>query len=225
MSSDSICVGASESYVFNSENIAGSTWVVFVIDQSGSMSGLREDTVGGYNNLIEEQKKTPGKVSITTVFFNHVINEICVGIDINEVNPLKQKDYAPMGSTALYDAIGYTIDAVQTKIDDTNPIDRPKNVLFVIMTDGEENSSIRYKKDEIVKMITHQQNGHGWEFVFCGADVNAFKEAEALNIHQSANWGGTARGMSAAYSAINDALYTSKTTGTMSTDTFNNISG
>lgn len=225
MSSDSICVGASESYAFNSEDIAGSTWAVFVIDQSGSMSGLREDTIGGYNNLIEEQKKTPGKVSITTVFFNHVIDEICVGVDLNEVKPLKQSDYVPMGSTALYDAIGCTINDVQSKIDDTNPVDRPKNVLFVIMTDGEENSSIRYKKDEIVKMITHQQKGHGWEFVFCGADVNAFKGSRSLNIHQSANWEGTSRGLSAVYGAINDALYTSKTTGTMSTDTFNNISG
>ena len=157
------------------------TEIIFVIDKSGSMGHLVSDTIGGFNSFIESQKALDGKTTLTTILFDSTWKTLHNGVDIHEVNPMTTSDYIAGGMTAMLDAIGETINQVQDRHDELGE-EKPNNVLFVITTDGEENYSCKFNKSQIEKMIKHQTNGHGWNFMFLGANMDAVKEAESIGI-------------------------------------------
>lgn len=180
------------------------TEIIFVIDASGSMSHLVGDTIGGFNGFIESQKALDGKATLTTVLFDSTWRILHDGVDLQEVKPMTASDYMAGGMTAMLDAIGEIINRVQDRHDDLGE-EKPENVLFVITTDGEENSSHKFKKSQIEKMIKHQTNGHGWKFMFLGANMDAVKEAESIGIARNfaTNYTYTTQGVCDSYSTIN----------------------
>ena len=196
------------------------TEIVFVIDKSGSMLNLAGDTIGGFNGFIESQKAIEGKATLTTVLFDTTYKTLHNGVDLHEVKAMTNSDYLPYGGTAMLDAIGDTINQVQDRHDELGA-EKPENVLFVITTDGEENSSRKYTKSQIEKMIKHQTNGHGWKFMFLGANMDAVKEASSIGISSdwSTNYTYTAKGVCDAYTTLANATCSMRTVGL--DDTFN----
>ena len=194
-----------------------STEIIFVIDASGSMSNLVGDTIGGFNGFIESQKALDGKATLTTVLFDSNWKILHDGVDIHEVKPMTTSDYITGGMTAMLDAIGEIINRVQDRHDELGE-EKPENVLFVITTDGEENSSRKFKKCQIEKMIKHQTNGHGWKFMFLGANMDAVKEAESIGITRdfATNYDYTAKGVSDSWTTM------SYTTSAVRTDSLSN---
>ncbi len=158
------------------------TEMVFVLDRSGSMSGLAADTIGGFNELIEKQKKIEGDAYVTTVLFDHEYEVLHDHVALEEVAPLTDKEYFARGSTALLDAVGRTIDAVGARLAAAPEEERPAHVVFVITTDGMENSSREYTAKRVRGMIEHQQQKYSWQFVFLGANMDAVSEARNLGI-------------------------------------------
>ena len=181
-----------------------STEIVFIIDKSGSMAHLAGDTIGGFNGFIASQKALDGKATLTTILFDTSWRVLHDGIDIHEVSPMTNMDYIAGGGTAMLDAIGETINRVQLRHDDLGA-EKPEKVLFVITTDGEENSSRKFNKKQIESMIKHQTNGHGWEFMFLGANMDAVHEAESIGIssNRSVTYDYTSKGIDAVYTTIN----------------------
>ena len=179
------------------------TEIIFVIDASGSMSHLVGDTIGGFNGFIESQKALEGKVTLTTVLFDSNWRTLHNGIDLHEVKPMTTADYVAGGMTAMLDAIGETINRVQDRHDELGA-EKPENVLFVITTDGEENSSRKFTKNQIEKMIKHQTNGHGWKFMFLGANMDAVKEATSIGISKdyATGYTYTAQGVNDVYATM-----------------------
>ena len=143
------------------------------------MSGLESDTIGGFNSMIEKQRNLGIKANVTTVLFDTNFNVIHDRTDLKKVEKLTSKQYVAGGNTALLDAVGDTISRIQT-VDGIDDADN--RVLFVIITDGMENSSREYSKAQIKKMITQKQNEKGWEFIFLGANIDAASEAGSLGI-------------------------------------------
>ena len=180
------------------------TELVFLIDKSGSMAHLTGDTIGGFNGFIASQKALEGKATLTTVLFDDRWRLLHEGVDIQEVNPMTTRDYMAGGGTAMLDAIGDIINKVQDRHDELGA-ERPEKVLFIITTDGEENSSYRFTKSQIEKMIKHQTNGHGWEFMFLGANMDAVKEASNIGItaNRAVNYTYTAQGVADTYTTLN----------------------
>lgn len=180
------------------------TEIIFLIDASGSMENLVSDTIGGFNGFIAAQKAIEGKATLTTVLFDSTWRILHDGVDIREVKPMTTSDYRAGGMTAMLDAIGETINRVQDRHDELG-VEKPEKVIFVITTDGEENSSRKFNKTQIEKMIKHQTNGHGWEFMFLGANMDAVKEANNIGITSdyAVNYCYTAQGTSAVYDTIN----------------------
>lgn len=187
-----------------------STEIIFLIDKSGSMARLTKDTIEGFNGFVESQKDDT-KTTLTTVLFDTSWKNLHDGIDIYEVEPMTNKDYLAGGGTALLDAIGDTINCVQDRHDELGE-NKPDNVLFVITTDGEENSSHKFTKPQIEKMIKHQTNGHGWKFMFLGANMDAVKEAEGLGISKNytANYDWSGMGTDALYRSVSTITTASK---------------
>lgn len=179
------------------------TEIIFLIDASGSMANLVNDTIGGFNGFIESQKAIDGKATLTTVLFNSTWKILYDGIDIQEVEPMTTSDYVAGGMTAMLDAIGEVINRVQDRHDELGS-EKPDNVLFVITTDGEENSSKKFNKSQIEKMIKHQTNGHDWKFMFLGANMDAVTEAESIGIsrNHSVNYDYTSKGVDAVYATM-----------------------
>lgn len=179
------------------------TEIVFVIDESGSMGHLVRDTIGGFNRFIESQKAIDGKATLTTVLFDTSWRILHDGVDLREVKPMTNSDYVAGGGTAMLDAIGEIINRVQDRHDELGT-EKPEEVLFVITTDGEENSSRTFKKSQIEKMIKHQTNGHGWKFMFLGANMDAVKEAESIGIssNYATSYTYTAQGVSDVYTTM-----------------------
>lgn len=180
-----------------------STEIIFIIDKSGSMAHLASDTIGGFNGFIASQKALDGKATLTTVLFDTSWKMLHDGVDIQEVKPMISSDYMAGGCTAMLDAIGETINRVQDRHDELGT-EKPEKVLFVITTDGEENSSRKFNKAQIEKMIKHQTNGHGWEFMFLGANMDAVKEAASLGINhdRAVDYAYCTQGTSAVYDTI-----------------------
>lgn len=158
------------------------TEMVFVLDRSGSMSGLAADTIGGFNELIEKQKKIEGDAYVTTVLFDHEYEVLHDHVALEEVAPLTDREYFARGSTALLDAVGRTIDTVGARLAAAPEEERPAHVVFVITTDGMENSSREYTAQRVRGMIEHQQQKYSWQFVFLGANMDAVSEARKLGI-------------------------------------------
>ena len=160
----------------------GLTELVFILDRSGSMSGLESDTIGGFNGMIEKQRKSVGEANVTTVLFDDHYELIHDRFPLEAVSPLTDKDYYARGCTALLDAVGKTI-CKMINVQKRLPEDRKaEKVIFVITTDGLENASKEYKYGEIRRMIRQQKEEYGWEFLFLGANMDAVQEAGKFGI-------------------------------------------
>ena len=158
------------------------TELVFIIDRSGSMSGLEGDTIGGFNSMLKEQQSVDGRALVTTVLFDDEYELLHNRVDIRNVKPLTEKDYNTRGSTALLDAIGKTIHNIRKAQKEASEEDRPEKVIFFIITDGQENASRRYTFPMIQERISHYRKKHGWEFLFFGANMDAIAEAAKIGI-------------------------------------------
>ncbi len=158
------------------------TELVFILDKSGSMAGLEKDTIGGFNSMLQKQKRVAGDCRITTVLFDSSYELLHDRIDIRAVSPITEKEYQVGGATALLDAIGLTVDKLIAVQKNTAEPYRAENVIFVIITDGEENSSRRYPSDRVKAMIKREKEKYGWEFVFLGANIDAVETAGRFGI-------------------------------------------
>ena len=158
------------------------TEVVFILDKSGSMSGLESDTIGGFNSLIEKQKKEEGEALISVVLFNDESHVIYDRVPIAKVEPMNDKQYFVGGCTALLDAIGGAIHHIGNVHKYAREEDRPEKTLFIITTDGMENSSRKYTYDKVKKLVEKQKEKYGWEFLFLGANIDAIDVAGRFGI-------------------------------------------
>ena len=189
------------------------TEIVFVLNRSGSMTPLEEDTIGGFNEFIEKQRKIEGEAYITTVLFDTSYQVLHEHVALDEVKPLTKDDYSARGGTALLDAVGRTIDNLGVCLSNTPEEERPEHVIFVITTDGEENSSMSYSLQKVREMIAHQQEKYSWQFIFLGANMDAVSEAGKLGICAShaANFTPSHSGVRNMYSrALNDVVYSAR---------------
>lgn len=189
--------------------------IIFILDRSGSMSGLESDTIGGYNSFLSAQKKVEGEAQVTTVLFDDKYELLHDGVDIKNVKPITEKEYFARGTTALLDAIGKTIINVGIRLTNIPENERPSKVIFVITTDGQENASREFTYKKIHEMITEQQDKYSWEFIFLGANIDAAKEAENLGIKSSraANYVADARGTDVMYCTIAQNIASFRQTG------------
>ncbi|WP_156291377.1 vWA domain-containing protein [Oceanobacillus salinisoli] len=157
------------------------TEIIFLIDRSGSMSGLEEFTIRGFNSMMKHQCQLPGKTMLTTVLFDDQYEVLWDGVDAQTV-VLTEKEYYVRGKTALLDAIGKTILDVGYRLSKTSEEQRPGNVIFVITTDGLENASQEFTYEKVRNLINHQQEKYHWEFIFLGANIDTVKEAGSIGI-------------------------------------------
>jgi hypothetical protein len=159
--------------------------IVVALDRSGSMSSVRNDTIGGFNTFVSDQRReAKGDVKLTLVQFDDQYEINYNGMPIQDVPPLTEATYIPRGMTALLDAVGKTISTVGDRLAKTPENERPSLVIFVILTDGQENQSKEFKLDQIKTMITHQTEKYNWQFLFLGADQNSF-QAESMGFSKS----------------------------------------
>jgi uncharacterized protein YegL len=156
--------------------------LVFILDKSGSMSGLEADTIGGYNSMLAKQQEVEGECRITTVLFDNNYEILHDRIDIRAVRAITKKEYKVGGSTALLDAIGRTIHKIGNAQKHTADDYRAEKVMFVIITDGEENSSREYSAEKVKAQIERQKAKYGWEFIFLGANIDAVQTAGRFGI-------------------------------------------
>ena len=160
----------------------GLTEIVFILDRSGSMSGLEADTIGGYNSLIAKQKKEEGEAYISTVLFDDECEVLHDRVDIKKVEPMTDREYYVRGSTALLDAVGGAIHHIGNVHKYAREEDKPEKTLFIITTDGQENASSRYTYEKVKHMVERQKEKFGWEFLFLGANIDAIAEANKFGI-------------------------------------------
>ncbi len=158
------------------------TELVFILDRSGSMAGLESDTIGGFNAMLEKQKKEPGTAYVSTVLFNNFGCVLHDRLEVQKVPPMTDADYQVGGCTALVDAIGDAIHHIGNIHKYARPEDVPHRTLFVITTDGMENSSHHYDSDTVKRMIERQKAKYGWEFLFLGANIDAVETAQHFGI-------------------------------------------
>ena len=158
------------------------TELFIILDRSGSMEPLTADTIGGYNSLIEQQRKLEGEMRVTTVLFDHEYDLLYDAVDINEIPLLTEDTYFACGSTALLDAVGRTIGAAGLRYSRMLESDRPSKVIFAITTDGMENASCEYTLERVKKLIEQKKKKYGWEFLFFGANIDAFDAARSMGI-------------------------------------------
>ena len=160
----------------------GLTEVIFILDRSGSMSGLEADTIGGFNSMIEKQKKEEGEAYISTVLFDDRTEVLYDRVPVNKVEPMNDKQYYVRGCTALLDALGGAIHHIGNVHKYAREEDRPEKTLFIITTDGMENSSRQYSYEKVKKMVEKQKRKYGWEFLFLGANIDAIEVAGKFGI-------------------------------------------
>ena len=160
------------------------TELVFILDRSGSMSGLEKDTIGGFNSMIEEQKREDGQALVSTVLFDNESVVIHDRLPLDRVPPLTEGEYYTRGCTALLDAVGGAIHHIGNVHKYARKEDVPEKTLFIITTDGYENASRRYDYEKVQKMIQHEKEKYGWEFLFLGANIDAAAEAKRFGISE-----------------------------------------
>ena len=184
------------------------TEIVFILDRSGSMSGLEGDTIGGYNSFLEKQQKQKSEARITTVLFDDKYELLHDRIDLQGVSKITEQDYFVRGSTALLDAIGKSIQKITNALKNSKPEYRAENVIFVITTDGMENASREYSYDKIKKMVEQKKSEHGWEFIFLGANIDAIETAGRFGIApgRAQNYHADEEGLDCCYAAVSSAI-------------------
>ena len=160
----------------------GLTEIVFILDRSGSMSGLESDTIGGYNAMLAKQKKEDGEAYVSTVLFDDRIDVLHDRKVLADVEPITEKDYYVRGCTALLDAVGGAIHHIGNVHKYAREEDVPEKTLFIITTDGYENASRRYTYEKVRQMIERQKERYNWEFIFLGANMDAVKVAERFGV-------------------------------------------
>lgn len=184
------------------------TELVFILDRSGSMAGLEQDTIGGFNAMIEKQKEQSGDCYVSTILFDHESNILHDRIKLQDVETMTENDYVVRGSTALMDAIGKAIVHIQNIHKYARNEDVPKNTMFVITTDGMENASKQYSSDEVKEMIEHQKQTYGWEFLFIGANIDAINSAKRFGIddERAVNYHADHLGTKILYDTVSDTI-------------------
>lgn len=192
------------------------TELVFILDRSGSMSGLEKDTIGGFNSMLEQQRKEPGDALVSTVLFDNIAEVIHDRVSIAQVPNLTEKDYFVRGCTALLDAVGGAIQHIGNIHKYARREDVPEKTLFIITTDGMENASRRYSYEKVRKMIARQKERYGWEFLFLGANIDAVAEAGRFGIDESmaANYHCDAAGTALNFSVLSEAITHTRTCST-----------
>lgn len=184
------------------------TELVFILDRSGSMSGLERDTIGGFNAMIEKQKKQNGECIVSTVLFDDESKVIHDRVSLENIKPMTEDDYFVGGCTALIDAIGGAIHHIGNVHKYARPEDVPENTIFIITTDGQENASHRYSSDKVKQMIERQKGKYGWEFLFIGANIDAVETAKRYGIdrNRAVNYNADAQGTSIVYESVSKAV-------------------
>ena len=160
------------------------TELVFLLDRSGSMSGLEADTIGGYNAMLKRQKEQEGQVTVTTVLFDDRYELLHDRVPLTDLEPITERDYYVRGCTALLDAMGRTIEKIDNAQRHIAPDKRADKVLFVITTDGMENASRRYRSGDVKRLVERMKEAHGWEFLFLGANIDAIAAAARMGIRE-----------------------------------------
>ena len=189
----------------NNNNI---TELVFILDRSGSMGGLESDTIGGFNSMLNKQKKEDGRAYVSTVLFDHETEVLHDRVPIEKVPELTDKDYTVRGCTALLDAIGSAIHHIGNVHKYARPEDVPEHTMFVIITDGMENASKRYSGKEIKKKIEKEKSKYGWEFLFIGANIDAIATARNFGISEdrAVNYKADRQGTGVVYDSVCEAV-------------------
>ena len=184
------------------------TEIVYILDRSGSMSGLEADTIGGFNSMIEKQKQTGEKAYVSTVLFDDRTEVIHDRVPIEKVDKITNKEYFVRGSTALLDAVGGAIKHIINIHKYAREEDRSDKTIFVITTDGMENASMNYNYNQVKKMIEKEQKEYGWEFIFIGANIDACAEAERFGIRRerAVNYIHDDRGTKLIYEGVSQAM-------------------
>lgn len=184
------------------------TELVFIIDRSGSMSGLESDTIGGFNSMIRKQKQAEGEALISTVLFDNVSEVLHDRVNVKDIQPMTERDYTVRGTTALLDAIGGAIHHIGNVHKYARKEDVPEHTMFVITTDGMENASRYYSSDKVKKMIERQKVKYGWEFLFLGANIDAVETASHFGIgaDRAVNYNCDSEGTALNYEVVSDAI-------------------
>ena len=184
------------------------TELVFILDRSGSMEGLEGDTIGGFNSMLNKQKKAPGEAYVSTILFDDRTEVLHDRVWVGEVQPITDKEYYVRGCTALLDAIGGAIRHIGNIHKYARPEDVPEHTLFVITTDGMENASRRYSAQRVKEMIQRQKEKYGWEFLFLGANIDAVETAGSLGIDpdRAVNYHCDSAGTRLNYEVVSDAV-------------------
>lgn len=184
------------------------TEIVFILDRSGSMSGLEQDTIGGFNSMIKQQKNAEGEALISTILFDNVSEVLHDRINVKDIQPLTDHDYMVRGCTALLDAIGGAIHHIGNIHKYARREDIPEHTMFVITTDGMENASRYYSSNKVKQMIERQKIKYGWEFLFLGANIDAVETAGLFGIDEdrAVNYQCDSEGTALNYEVINEAI-------------------
>ena len=186
----------------------GLTELVFILDRSGSMSGLEADTIGGFNSLIAKQKKEEGTTLISTVLFDDHAEVLYDRISLDRIEPMNDRQYYVRGCTALLDALGGAIHHIGNVHKYAREEDRPEKTIFIITTDGMENSSHRYTYDKVKKMVERQRDRYGWEFLFLGANIDAIEVAGRFGVqaNRAVNYECDSEGTQLNYEVLSKAV-------------------
>ena len=184
------------------------TELVFILDKSGSMGGLESDTIGGFNSMIEKQRKEEGECYVSTILFDNFSEVLHDRVKLSEIKPMTDRDYTVRGCTALIDAIGGAIHHIGNVHKYARPEDVPAHTMFIITTDGMENASQKYTSDRVKHMIERQKKRYGWEFLFIGANIDAVQTAGSFGIpkNRAVNYNPDGEGTRIVYESVSSAV-------------------